>query len=211
MWIKICGITRLSDAVAAARFGADAIGFIFAQSPRRIEVDEAREISLRINSDIVRVGVFVNSPLEEVLRIKARCGLDFIQLHGQESVEYCRAAGVPLIKAVAACYWEDLFKIPSYPCHALLIERKEAIAHDSKVHYFDWRLLRFMEVERPVIAAGGLTPSNVSEVIKEARPYGVDVSSGVEKHPGIKSHALMYEFIEQARRAEYALTSDAFK
>ncbi len=207
MWIKICGITRLSDAVAAARFGADAIGFIFAESPRRISPEEAKKISLKVKSDIARVGVFVNSPLREVERIKAKCGLDLVQLHGEESADYCLALGGEIIKAVKATSWEDIFNIPPYPCKALLLERKEAQVAESDIHYFDWKLVRFMGYEKPVIVAGGLNPANISRVIKEARPYGVDVSSGIEERPGVKSHALMYEFIERARKTEYALTA----
>jgi phosphoribosylanthranilate isomerase len=202
MWIKICGITRLEDGLSAARFGADAVGFVFAKSPRRITPDQAHEISSRMPGRPARVGVFVDSPPEEVMSIAEYCGLDLVQLHGNEDAEYCEALGDKAIKALRVTQKSDLLKARDYRCRAVLLDGY-ARTNGGNGNGIDWRMLRVIKSGRPVIVAGGLEPGNVASAIRETHPYGVDVSSGVESAPGIKDPVLMYEFIERARKADY--------
>ncbi|MBU4194215.1 MAG: phosphoribosylanthranilate isomerase [Actinobacteria bacterium] len=257
MWVKICGINRLQDAVAAYRFGADAIGFIFADSPRRVTPDEAREISRRAPWGPSRVGVFVDSTLDEVRRTVEYCGLDLVQLHGHEDEEYCEsvsrsidtvkhrerrsaaparratetyfsstsrernAAGVDaaafecqriygaghlvgenVIKALRLNGDADLVHAGMYRGRTLLLDGYLSGGNGHEGEPYE-QLVRLLEPGRTLIIAGGLDPGNVGEAISALRPYGVDVASGVESSPGVKDHALMYSFIERARKAEY--------
>ncbi len=203
MWVKICGITRLEDAVEAARFGADAIGFVFAESPRWVSPDLARDISRRTPDGPAKVGVFVDSPVEEVLETVRYCGLDLVQLHGDEDEDYCAKLGDIAIKAIRVNGSVDVARARSYPCHALLFDGFDREKRGGTGKTFDWTVLRLLDDKRRIIVAGGLTPDNVGKAVKAARPYGVDVSSGIEKEPGIKNPVLMYRFIEKARRADY--------
>lgn len=213
MWIKICGITRLEDALSAARFGADAVGFVFADSPRRVSPVQARDIAREMPGRPARVGVFVDSPPEEVLRIAEYCGLDLVQLHGNEDTEYCDALGDRAIKALRVAEKADLLKVRDYRCRAVLLDGYAKTANSGNGNGgggagIDWKMLRVIKSGRPVIVAGGLQPGNVAAAVKETHPYGVDVSSGVESAPGIKDPVLMYEFIERARKADYEVNDN---
>lgn len=196
MWVKICGITSLEDARAAVEVGADAIGFIFADSPRRVTAEAVRGISSRIGADVVKVGVFQDSPLEEVLRNIRQCGLDMAQLHGKESSEYCAALAGMAIKTI---------KLQEVPvpgaivncCPVVLLE-----APENAGEAFDWAVARPFAAARRTVIAGGLTPGNVAEAVSRARPFGVDVASGVERSARRKDGELMRSFIGQAREAE---------
>jgi phosphoribosylanthranilate isomerase len=211
MWIKICGITRLEDALSAARFGADAVGFVFAESPRQVTPERAREISRLMPAGPARVGVFMDMPPSEVSRIADFCALDLIQLHGDEDADYCEALGDRVIKAVRVRESIDLLKTGTYPCQAILLDgyysskRDECSRSANRVH---WKMIRVIKPGRPVIIAGGLNPDNVAKVIKDTVPYGVDVSSGVESAPGVKDPVLMYKFIEKARKADYEVNEN---
>lgn len=200
MWIKICWITRLEDAISAARFGADAIGFVFAESPRKVSPDEAREISMEAPKGVSRVGVFVDYPPQEVSRIAEYCRLDMVQLHGSEDREYSSGLGRTVIKAIRVDGTTDILRAADYPCHALLLD-----GYDQKNDGggFDWRQVRLLPSSVKVIVAGGLDPENVKGAIELTNPYGVDVSRGVESAPGIKDPVLMYRFIESARVVDY--------
>lgn len=206
MWVKICGITRLEDAVAVARFGADALGFVFAESPRRVTPDEARAISLEVEGP-AKVGVFVDTPMEEVRSIVRYCGLDLVQLHGSESAEYVHALGLDAIKALRVNGSLDIARATRYAqecsCRALLLDGFDTGKAGGTGRTFDWKLVRLLEGKPRVIIAGGLNPRNIAEAVKTARPYGVDVSRGVESSPGIKDPVLLYRFIEMARKADY--------
>jgi phosphoribosylanthranilate isomerase len=206
MWIKVCGITRLEDAVSAATFGADAVGFVFAESPRRVTPAEAREISRRMPRGPLRVGVFVDSPIEEVAETVELCGLDLVQLHGNESPEYCATLGDMAIKAIRVGSFADVMKARNYQCGAVLFDRLEP-AQGNGAGTFDWRLPHLLDGRKRVIVAGGLGPHNVADAVRTARPYGVDVSSGIERARGAKDAVLMYEFIQNARRADYEVSS----
>jgi phosphoribosylanthranilate isomerase len=213
MWIKICGITRLEDALSAARFGADAVGFVFADSPRRVSPVQARDIAGEMPGRPARVGVFVDSPPEEVLRIAEYCGLDLVQLHGNEDAEYCDALGDRAIKALRVAEKADLLKVRDYRCRAVLLDGYAKTTNSGNGNGgggagIDWKMLRVIKSGRPVIVAGGLQPGNVAAAVKETHPYGVDVSSGVESAPGIKDPVLMYEFIERARKADYEVNDN---
>jgi phosphoribosylanthranilate isomerase len=208
MWIKICGITRLQDAVSAARFGADAVGFIFADSPREVTPEQAREIARAMPAGPERVGVFVNRPLDEVEEIVDYCGLDLIQLHGDEDPAYCSMLGGRAIKALRVTGNTDLVKVDKYSCRAVLLDGFENTGHGAEGNGFDWRMVGVIDAGRPIIVAGGLTHENVGKAITTARPFGVDVSSGVETAPGIKDPVLIYRFIEKARKVAYEVNKN---
>lgn len=206
MWVKICGITRLEDAESAAWFGADAVGFIFADSPRMVTPERAREISRRMPEGPAKVGVFVNSPLDEVKETVEYCGLDIVQLHGDEPPGYCSMLGCDVIKAFRTNGTVEFSGVADYRCHALLFDsdKSEGKAPDEGR---DWKMLRLLEGKARVIVAGGLRPENVADAVRDARPYGVDTSSGIESAPGVKDPVLMYRFIEKARKAGYEVRS----
>jgi phosphoribosylanthranilate isomerase len=202
MWVKICGITRLEDAECAARFGADAVGFVFAGGPRKITPEQARDIAGRMPSGPVKVGVFSDSPIVEVRDTAHYCGLDLVQLHGDEDPDYCGLLGDTAIKAISVKGQLDFVRAGRYDCHALLFDVCKSGRGDSD-RPFDWRMLRLLDPGKRVIVAGGLSPDNVAAAVREGRPFGVDVSSGVESSPGVKDPVLMYRFIERARKADY--------
>jgi phosphoribosylanthranilate isomerase len=206
MWIKVCGITRLEDAVSAATFGADAVGFVFAASPRRVTPEQVCEISSRMPSGLQKVGVFVDSPIDLVREVVECCGLDLVQLHGGESPEYCAALGDMAIKAIRVDRGTDVLGASRYQCGALLFDSRAQANRGGTGQTFDWRLLHLLDDRKRVIVAGGLDPGNVAKAVRLVRPYGVDVSSGVEREPGVKDPVLMYEFIQNARRADYEVS-----
>jgi len=206
MWIKICGITRLEDAQAASTFGADAVGFVFADSPRRVTPEEARSISLGMPEGTARVGVFVDAPLLEVRETALYCGLDMVQLHGSESPEYCRALGDMVIKAVRVRDGMDVLRSRVYGGTRLLFDCHDPERAGGTGRSVDWKLLHLIDSRAQVIIAGGLRPPKVAEAVRLARPFGVDVSSGVESGPGRKDPVLMYEFIEKARKADFEVS-----
>ena len=203
MWIKICGITRLQDAVSAARFGADAVGFVFADSPRRVTPKQARKITKAMPAGPERVGVFVNRPLDEIEEIIDYCDLDLVQLHGHEDPAYCSMLGGRVIKALRVTGNTDLVEVYKYYCRAVLLDGYENTSCGAAGNGFDWRMVGVIDAGRPIIVAGGLTHENVGKAITTARPFGVDVSSGVETAPGIKDPVLIYRFIEKARKVTY--------
>jgi phosphoribosylanthranilate isomerase len=207
MWIKICGITRLEDALSAARFGADAVGFVFAESPRRLTPERARAIARELPDSLAKVGVFVDSPPDEVLRIATYCDLDLVQLHGAEDAAYCATLGDRAIKALRVADRSDLLRARDYPCRAVLLDGYNGRGGDDGPRV-DWRMLRVIKTGSPVIIAGGLDPDNVAGAVRETLPYGVDVSSGVERSPGVKDPVLMYKFIERARKADYEVNEN---
>jgi phosphoribosylanthranilate isomerase len=197
--VKICGLTNLEDALAAARLGADALGFVFADSPRRVEADTVREIVRRLPPLVTTVGVFVDQPRDLVLKITDRCGLDLIQLHGRETETEAEALGRRVIKAVAVGDGRRP-STAAYPGCLLLLDSFDARARGGTGRTFDWNLAREVAGHRPVILAGGLTPDNVGRAIDLVQPDAVDVCSGVEIFKGKKDHDRMASFIDQVRR-----------
>ena len=204
VWIKICGITNEEDGLAAARFGADALGFIFAPSPRRITPEKAREIIKVLPPLVQTVGVFVNEELEEVSSIAEMCGLDILQFHGSEPHDYCKSFDHRVIKAVRLKNRQDLKNLTKYDgvVHAMLLDTYVEDKLGGTGMTFNWEWAAEAGEYRRIILAGGLNPANVGAAISIAKPYGVDASSRLEHSPGIKDHEKMAEFIEEVRRTE---------
>ncbi|WP_335872832.1 phosphoribosylanthranilate isomerase [Bacillus sp. 2205SS5-2] len=202
MKVKICGITSLKDAKSAQTAGADMIGFVFARSRRQISLDEAAMIVTELDSSMKTVGVFVNAPYEEVNHIAHTAGLDYVQLHGQESEEYRKKVKFPVINAVSVKEEVDLQQVDDSNCEYLLFDGARA----GSGQVFQWNLLQtFSGTKTKLILAGGLSPDNVSEAIKSVKPDMVDVSSGVEMN-GKKDAALMSDFVKRAHASFRQLT-----
>jgi phosphoribosylanthranilate isomerase len=202
--IKICGITREADAQFAAGLGVDAIGLVFAKSPRRIETDIARRISLSISPFVSTVGVFVDADLDLVRQTAESCRLDLIQLHGKESPDYCTGLDLNILKAMRVKDSQSIEAMAGYrDCvKGFVLDTYVKGQQGGTGKAFDWSLAKEAKRYGPVILAGGLTPENVREAINVVKPYGVDVSSSVESAPGIKDHGIkdhgkMRRFVEQ--------------
>ncbi|MEW5722392.1 MAG: phosphoribosylanthranilate isomerase [Thermodesulfobacteriota bacterium] len=196
--VKICGLTLLEDALFAAAAGADALGFVFAPGPRRISPEKAREIIGRLPPLVLTVGVFVDESPARVLEIKDYCGLDAVQLHGEESEAETLTLGRRVIKAWRVRAGTPV-KVEVFPAAILLLDSYDREKPGGAGRVFDWDLAREAARRRPVILAGGLNPENVARAVETVRPYGVDVSSGVESRPGKKDHIKIARFIERAR------------
>ncbi len=188
--VKICGITRLEDALLATELGADALGFVFyPKSPRYIPPERVRRIIAKLPPYVTTVGVFVNETRETVAKIAEVTGLDLIQLHGEEPPEFCAYFAPRVVKAFRVRKAEDLTTLREYRglVRALLLDTFVPGVPGGTGKIFDWQLaLKAREIGVPIILAGGLTPENISQAVAKARPTGVDVSSGVESSPGIK-------------------------
>jgi phosphoribosylanthranilate isomerase len=201
--IKICGITNKEDALAAARFGADALGFIFAPSPRKISTESVREIIKTLPPFVKTVGVFVDEDPERVSSIAASCGLDILQLHGSESVDYCSSFDRRVIKAVRLQSRDELKNLSKYVnvVDALLLDTYLPNKLGGTGVTFDWKLAVEARRYGRIVLAGGLTPKNVAAAISMVKPYAVDASSGLERSPGVKDHEKMAQFIRKAIQA----------
>lgn len=198
MIVKICGITRADDARAAVDAGADWIGVVFAQrSPRRVGRESAREIARAVRGRATIAGVFVDAPLAEVNAIADGVDLDVVQLHGRETDAYCAAVMRPVVKAVRVGTAVAPFAHPSGIW--TLYDAGVAGVDGGSGRTFDWSLLA--EPHRPFFLAGGLRPGTVAAAIAAVAPDGVDVSSGVERQPGIKDHDAIRRFIAEVRRS----------
>jgi len=208
--VKICGITSLSDGLAAAEAGADALGFVFyQQSPRCISVGTAAGIIRQLPVEVVKAGVFVNAPEEQVYRAIQQCGLNLLQFHGDEPPEYCLQFGLMSMKAFRMRDEQSLEALAAYKTDAWLLDAYAPDKPGGTGATFNWDLaIAARKRGRPIFLAGGLTPDNVAEAVQRARPYAVDVSSGVEKAPGKKDAAKVKEFIEAVRAAGRELTGD---
>jgi phosphoribosylanthranilate isomerase len=195
--VKICGITRAEDAVAAEQAGADAIGLNFAEnSKRRITLEQALTISLSLGPFISKVGVFVNQPLHEVEEIAQTLRLDAVQLHGQEDAIYAKALAknYRIIKAVS--FQNQSSKdLLDFPADAILLDGLKPGGGET----FDWSVANGFKGFPNLILAGGLTPGNVRAGIEALEPYAVDTASGVERTPGLKDHGLVSEFLRAAK------------
>jgi phosphoribosylanthranilate isomerase len=201
MFVKVCGITRLEDAEVAVDAGASALGFIFwPRSPRYIEVARAARIIAALPASLTTVGVFVNASLDEIRDVVARSGLTTVQLHGEESPEFAEALGWPVLRAtpldaVAA-------EASRWPAQTIwLLDAFDPVARGGTGTRIDWNRAAVIARERSVVLAGGLTPDNVQEAVATVRPYGVDVSSGVEDAPGIKNAGKVRRFVAHAHSA----------
>jgi phosphoribosylanthranilate isomerase len=194
--VKICGITSAEDALAAAEAGADAIGLNFWRGSKRyVSEEQARRITRDLPHDVLRAGVFVDAPADEMEDMSARVGLDAVQLHGVAD----RPPRLRWWQAVAAGAegWQELAR--SSPAEMILLDTPAGEERGGTGRVFDWRLA--LEAGRPVILAGGLCAENVGEAIREARPWGVDACSRLESEPGRKDHMKMSAFIRAVRES----------
>jgi phosphoribosylanthranilate isomerase len=201
--VKICGLTNLGDALAAAGAGADALGFVFYEpSPRSVSIEAAAEIARQLPPAIVRVGVFVDAPEDLVVRAARQCGLNLLQFHGQESPAYCLQFGLMSMKAFRIRDESSLSDLRAYPTDAWLLDAYASDKAGGTGEKFNWDLaVQARGWGRPIFLAGGLTPLNVAEAVERVQPYGVDVSSGVEAAPGRKDTAKVRDFIQAAKTA----------
>jgi phosphoribosylanthranilate isomerase len=200
--IKICGITNEEDALAAARFGADALGFIFAPSPRRITPEKAREIIKVLPPLVQTVGVFVDENFGKVSSVAEMCGLDILQFHGSEPADYCKSFDHRVIKAVRLRNRQDLKSLAKYDgvVQALLLDTYAADKLGGTGMTFNWEWAAEAGKYGRIILAGGLNPANVAAAISMVRPYGVDASSSLEQSPGVKDHEKVMQFIAEVHK-----------
>ncbi len=189
--IKICGLTKKGDVDFAMRLGVNALGFIFYEGSKRVlEPDKAREIIRNIEPFVSIVGVFVDANISKVKEIVEYCGIDIVQFHGKEPVEYC-AEFPRVIKAFRVEDEKDIEKIEKYKGITWLIDKKEKP--------YDLKIAKELSKKGRVILSGGLNPENVKSAIAVVSPYAVDVSSGIEEYPGKKDHKKMEEFVKKVR------------
>ncbi|WP_040548395.1 phosphoribosylanthranilate isomerase [Pedosphaera parvula] len=201
--VKICGITNIEDGMAAAEAGANAIGLMFyEQSPRNVSLQTAAKIANQLPPYVIKVGVFVNPTEELVSRAVTDCGLNVLQFHGEETPEFCQLFPVMSIKAFRIKDAESLNALTDYPTDAWLLDAYVAGQLGGTGAKFNWDLaVAAKNRGRPIFLAGGLTPENVADAIRQVQPYAVDVSSGVESAPGKKDHAKVRAFIQAAKSA----------
>ena len=202
--VKICGITNADDARAAVEAGADAVGFIFYEkSPRYVVPAVAARIVADLPPLILPVGVFVNEGLATVRSIMDSCGLALAQLHGDENASYCHDLSRPAIKGLRLKDRASMLALAEYQgrggVRGFVLDRFSEAAYGGTGQVTDWHLAAEMAKSTCVLLAGGLTPENVTEAIRAVRPYGVDVSSGVESAPGKKDHAKIFAFLDAVR------------
>lgn len=199
--VKICGITRLEDALFAVNAGADALGFVFYdKSPRHVAAPQAAVMCCALPPFVTRVGLFVDASPDRVKGILQAVSLDLLQFHGDETPAYCAQFGKPYIKAIRIHAATDLLKYAANFATAsgLLLDAYVPGIPGGTGETFDWSLVP-KECPKPLILSGGLTPDNVSEAIKQTRPWAVDVSSGVESAKGIKDIHKVAQFIANAK------------
>jgi phosphoribosylanthranilate isomerase len=202
--VKICGITRPKDARAAADCGADAIGLVFFEnSPRHVDVFRAAEICLALPPFVSTVALFVDAPAAEVRRVLDRVSIDLLQFHGDETPDYCAQFGTPYMKAVRVRPQLDLLQYAAAygAAKALLLDAYVEGVLGGTGRMFDWDLIP-ANLPLPVVLSGGLTPATVGAAVLRAKPWAVDVSSGVEAAPGIKDIQKISEFIKGVRDAD---------
>ena len=202
--VKICGITRIEDALAAVNAGADAIGLVFyAQSPRCVTIEQAQKIVAAIPPLVSVVGLFVNEPKAEIETVLSKVRLDILQFHGDETSSECEQIKLPYYKAIRVKADTNLLQcaVEFNSAKALLLDAHSESAFGGTGQTFDWNLIP-KSLTKPVILAGGLTAENVGSAIKRVQPYAVDVSGGVEKSKGVKDAAKIAAFmqaVEQSR------------
>ncbi|GGI16391.1 phosphoribosylanthranilate isomerase [Gottfriedia solisilvae] len=199
MNVKICGITDCKTAQFAIEAGADAIGFVFAESKRQISVSKAKEIIQTLPKHILKIGVFVNETKENLESIFEEVGLTHLQLHGDESPSFCQTLRYPVIKAIRIETELDINQIAEYPCDYILVDSPLGPYRGGNGTTFDWNLLNNKNIERKLILAGGLTIDNVLLASEIVKPVMVDVSSGVETD-GKKDEKKIEAFINTVKR-----------
>ena len=208
--IKVCGITNLTDAASAVKSGVDALGFIFVpKSPRYVDVKTARQIIAHLPPFIDSVGVFINEDLKEVSLIAIDIGLTCLQFHGEEDPAYCLEAA----RRISSCRIIKAFRVGKHSrsedfvtynnvVQAFLLDTYVPDQPGGTGSIFDWQLVPALDLQRPVILAGGLCPENAFAAVRTVRPYGIDANSGIERSPGIKDHARLNKLVDQVRLAD---------
>ncbi len=200
--VKICGITNQKDAFAALDAGADALGFVFYNgSPRNIAREDAARIIEQLPPFIQTVGLFVNESIETINNITDLCGLDVIQLHGDETPQFCNSINRRVIKALRIKDISSLEPLESFNVAGMLLDAWSPSEQGGTGRTFNWDIAEIASQKKQIILAGGLSPDNVTEAIRKVRPYAVDVSSGVESSPGVKDHMLLRDFIRKAKES----------
>ncbi len=200
--VKICGITNIEDALHATACGADALGLVFyAKSPRAVSPELGRTIVASLPPLVSTVGLFVNEAPEKIRAVVDYCGLDVIQLHGDEGPDRCSYSPRRVLKALRVKGEQSLVGLDEYLVSALVLDAWRPESYGGTGHLCDWQLAQQVAARRRVILAGGLTPDNVAEAIRQVRPYGVDVSSGVESAPGRKDPDRVASFIRNSKSA----------
>ena len=207
LWIKICGITRPEDARAAVERGVDALGLVlYAPSPRAVTAARVKDIVAGLPSRVRVYALFVNPSREEVEAVVAFGGVNRLQFHGDESAEFCAGFGLPYMKALRVGAGDDAMSLSRRAAdyesaEAILLDTYHPAVAGGSGECFDWGRVEGLRglVEQPMVLAGGLKPGNVAEAVRRVRPWGVDVSSGVEVRAGVKDMAKVQRFIEEAR------------
>jgi|TARA_B100000315_G_C14593277_1_gene597158 phosphoribosylanthranilate isomerase len=193
--VKVCGITNIEDGKLAVNCGASAIGLIFhKKSPRYIHPEQAKIITSVLPDSITKVGVFVNSPIDSINSIIEKTGISFVQLHGDETPEFCRKIPLPVIKAMQVSDSLDMEKLLDFDAHALLLDTYHSTQYGGTGNPFDWSKHDWTKLDTPLILSGGMTPENVLAGINALNPVAVDVNSGVETSPGHKDERKIVAF-----------------
>ncbi|OUB26182.1 N-(5'-phosphoribosyl)anthranilate isomerase [Bacillus thuringiensis serovar yunnanensis] len=200
MKVKICGITDMETAKRACEYGADALGFVFAESKRKITPKRAEEIIQELPANVLKIGVFVNESVEVIQKIADECGLTHVQLHGDEDNYQIRRLNIPSIKSLGVTSESDMKNAQGYETDYILFDSPKEKFHGGNGKIFSWELLGHMpkELRKKTILAGGLNALNIEEAIRTVRPYMVDVSSGVETE-GKKDVEKIKQFIIKAK------------
>lgn len=204
--VKICGITRAADAIAAVEAGADALGFVFYEkSPRHVTIEQAAAIMHSVPPFVSRVGLFVDASAEEVASTIAGAGIDTLQFHGEETPEFCNQFSLATLKAIRVRGADSLRAIRPYSVSGILLDSFVAGNPGGTGVQFKWEwAVEAKRMGKPIILAGGLKPGTVAEAVRFVNPYAVDVSSGVESSPGKKDVAKLRDFIAAAKGAHPA-------
>lgn len=200
MKVKICGITDMETAKRACEYGADALGFVFAESKRKITPKRAEEIIQELPANVLKIGVFVNESVEVIQKIADECGLTHVQLHGDEDNYQIRRLNIPSIKSLGVTSESDMKNAQRYETDYILFDSPKEKFHGGNGKTFSWELLGHMpkELRKKTILAGGLNALNIEKAIRTVRPYMVDVSSGVETE-GKKDVEKIKQFIIKAK------------
>jgi phosphoribosylanthranilate isomerase len=208
MFVKVCGITRLADAAHAVGEGATAVGFLFwRQSPRWVAPERAAEIVAALPSNVMKVGVFVNEPADVVRGTAAVAGITCVQLHGDEPADYAKTIGLPVLRSVTLDEFEGMHR--EWPDETtFLLDAADPVRRGGTGGMVDWTRAAECARRRRVVLAGGLTPANVADAVARVRPFGVDVSSGVEEAPGVKDVEKLTRFLAAARDAYSGWSKD---
>ncbi len=205
-FIKICGITTVEDAIAAASLGAHLLGFVFAESPRQADIQSVKHIQRIVSGSVKTVGVFTDES-DEVLRIMDECALTYAQLHGSQTEDFARKIGaervIRVLRVKDESSLENLAAL-TQARHYLLDTYKKGVSGGTG-ETFNWDLaVRANSLGKSIFLSGGLNPQNVSLAVRAVRPFAVDISSGVERSPGIKDHNKIKELIDNVREADTA-------